>query len=157
MEFEDSKVIETEKDHLWELVSDPEVLATCVPGAKEVNKLSETRYEGVIERGLAGVSVSLDGEVEITELDEPDYLSAEATGEDMKTNSRMDAVAEMDMTETDDGQTTLEYHVDMDFTGRLATLGARIVKRKISSDIDTFFDNIQERAEGESEEVETTS
>lgn len=157
MEFEDTKVIDTDKDHLWELVSDPEVLAMCVPGAKEVNKLSETRYEGVIERGLAGVSLSLEGEVEITELNEPDYLSAEVTGEDTRTNSRMDAVAEMEMSETDVGQTALDYRVDMDFTGRLASLGSRIVKRKISSDIDTFFVNVQERAEDEAEEAESAS
>lgn len=149
MDFEDTIVIDADKAQLWELVSDPEVLVTCVPGAKEVNKLSETHYEGVIERGMAGINVALDGEVEITELDEPDFLAAEATGEDTKTNSRMDAVAEMEMEDAGDGQTSLVYYIDINFTGRLANLGARIVKRKIRSDISTFFDNLQDRAENE--------
>lgn len=147
MEFEDEIAIRTDREHLWELVSDPEVLATCVPGAKEVEQLSETKYRGVIERGVAGVSIALNGEVELVELDPPGHLVAEASGQDPKTNSRMDATAEMTMTESDDGVTTLAYHVDMEFTGRLATLGARIVKRKINSDIGTFFDNIRDRAE----------
>lgn len=155
MEFEDTIVIDAGKGHLWSLVSDPEVLASCVPGAKEVEQLSETKYKGTIERSLAGISLALDGEVEITELNPPDDLSAHATGEDSKTNSRMDAVAEMTMTEADEGGTALDYHVDMDFTGRLATLGARIVKRKIRSDISMFFDNVQELAEqGETAEPE---
>jgi carbon monoxide dehydrogenase subunit G len=34
----------------------------------------------------------------------------------------------------------------MEFTGRLATMGSRILKRKMKSDIDTFFDNIEEEA-----------
>jgi carbon monoxide dehydrogenase subunit G len=59
----------------------------------------------------------------------------------------MDATAEMSMEDNGDGSTTLIYHVDIAFTGRLATLGARIVKRKINSDIGLFFDNLRSRAE----------
>lgn len=147
MEFEDEVTISTDKDHLWELVSDPEVLVNCVPGAKEVEKVSETKYVGTVERGLAGISVSLDGEVEMTELNAPDSLEATVHGEDTRTNSRMDADAEMNMTEVSDDETTLSYYIDMEFTGRLASMGARILKRKVNSDIGTFFDNIKERAE----------
>lgn len=147
MEFEDEVTISTTTEHLWELVSDPEVLVTCVPGAKEVEKISETKYVGVVERGLAGITVSLDGEVEMTELNPPESLEATVTGEDTRTNSRMDAYAEMGMTETGDRESTLHYHIDLDFTGRLASMGARIVKRKINSDIGTFFENIKDRAE----------
>ena len=147
MEFEDTLSIGTQKHRLWDLVSDPEVLASSVPGAKEIEKLSETRYKGTIERGVGGITLNMDGEVEITELNPPDNLSAKATGEDTKTNSRMDATALLEMEEVEEEVTSLSYHVDMEFTGRLATLGARIVKRKISSDIDTFFHNIQELAE----------
>lgn len=147
MEFEDEVTISTDKDRLWELVSDPEVLVNCVPGAKEVEKISKTKYVGTVERGLAGISVSLDGEVEMTELNAPDSLEATVSGEDSRTNSRMDADAEMNMTDAGDGETTLSYYIDMEFTGRLASMGARILKRKVNSDIGTFFDNIKERAE----------
>lgn len=147
MEFEGTRTVETDKEHLWNLVSDPEVLVSSVPGAKEVKKIDETTYEGTIERGISRISIEMDGEVEITELNAPDSLSAEAIGEDQKTGSRMDATAAMEMEHQDASTTTLSYHVDMVFTGRLATLGARVVKRKINSDINEFFDNIQERAE----------
>lgn len=148
MEFEDEVTIETSSDKLWELVSDPEVLVTCVPGAKEVEQISEIKYMGVIERGIAGITLTLDGEVEMTELNAPDNLTAVASGQDSRTNSRMDATASMNMTETDDGNATiLSYHVDMDFTGRLATLGARIVKRKINKDIKLYFDNLKDYAQ----------
>jgi carbon monoxide dehydrogenase subunit G len=147
MEFEDSVTVEASKGYLWELISDPETLVSCVPGAKEVERISETEYSGVIERGLGGITLALNGEVKITEMNAPDNLKAEATGEDKKTNSRLDATAQMQMNATDETQTELEYYIDLDFTGRLASLGARIVKRKISSDIQTYFDNIQSEAE----------
>ena len=83
----------------------------------------------------------------MTELNPPENLVALVEGQDPKTNSRMDATAEMTMEDNGDGSTTLTYYVDVEFTGRLATLGARIVKRKINSDIGLFFDNIRDRAE----------
>lgn len=157
MEFEDELAIDTDKEHLWSLVSDPEVLVECVPGAQEVTRESELEYHGVIERGVAGVTITLDGEVEMTEFDEPDRLSAEARGEDRRSNSRMEATMAMDLESTEDGDvTTISYVIDMDFTGRLASLGARIVKRKINADINTFFDNIKERAESEPPEQYST-
>jgi len=153
MEFEDEITIKADGETIWAMISDPEILVECVPGAKEINRVSEDKYTGVIERGLAGVSVSLDGEVEMTELNPPNNVVAEAVGQDTKTNSRMDAQAEMTITENED-DSTLSYYIDMDFTGRLASLGSRIVKRKISSDIDTYFDNLQEMAEDDGEETD---
>lgn len=149
MEFSGEVEIGASKDRVWELVSDPEVLTECVPGAEEVEQLSEDRYRGTIKRGIAGVNLSLEGEVEMVKLNPPDNLTAEASGEDARTNSRMDATAGMTMTELDAATTELSYEVDMSFTGRLASLGSRIVKRKINSDIKTFFDNVRDRAEDE--------
>lgn len=149
MEFEGQLTVSAGKDELWNLVSDPEILALCVPGASDVEKLSETKYRGTIERSVAGISLNMIGEVEITDLNAPDSLSATATGEDAKTNSQMNATADMTMADHGNDKTELSYHVDMEFTGRLATLGARIVKRKINSDIKTFFSNIKDRAESD--------
>lgn len=149
MEFEGEIEIAADKQRLWDAASDPEVLMTCVPGAREITQVSETKYTGVIERGVAGITLSLSGEAEMTELDPPDRLVAMASGEDSNTNSRMDAEVEMVLSKAGSGGSSLYYAVDLDFTGRLASLGSRIVKRKISSDISTFFDNLQAHVEAE--------
>lgn len=143
MRFEDEIEIEATRDDVWELISDPAVLVNAVPGAKEVEKVSGTEYRGIIERGVAGITIELDGEVELIELDAPTRLVADVNGRDQRTNSRMDATAAMNMDETGE-LTILQYEVDVDFSGRLASLGGRIVKRKINSDIKQFFGNIQE-------------
>ncbi|WP_165875255.1 CoxG family protein [Natrarchaeobius chitinivorans] len=146
MQFQDEVVIETDAETTWELVSDPEVLVESVPGAKEVTRVSDDEYKGTIERGIAGITVALEGEVAMTELNPPSHLTAEASGEDSNTGSRLDADAEMDMTDEGDS-TTLAYEIDMEFTGRLATVGSRLLKRMIRKDINTFFENIKNRAE----------
>jgi carbon monoxide dehydrogenase subunit G len=152
MQFQDEVVIETDAQSTWELVSDPEVLVGAVPGAKDVTRVSDDEYEGSIERGVAGISVTLDGRVVMTELNPPSHLTAEASGEDSNTGSRLDADAEMEM--TDDGDsTTIAYEIDMEFTGRLATVGSRLLKRMIRKDIDTYWSNIKEQAEADEPEA----
>jgi carbon monoxide dehydrogenase subunit G len=147
MLFEDEVQIGTDTETTWELVSDPEVLVSCVPGAEDVERVSDTQYRGTIKRGVAGINIALEGEVLMTELEPPTYLAADANGEDAKTGSRLDADAEMTMSESGPEETTVEYEIEMDFTGRLATLGARMSKRLINRDINTFFDNLKQRAE----------
>lgn len=146
MKFDGEVAIGSDQQTVWETVSDPEVLVTCVPGAEEVERISETHYRGTIKRGIAGVNVKLNGEVEMTELTSPDRMVADVAGEDELTGSIMTADAQMDLSENSDG-TDLAYTMDVEFTGKLATLGSRIMKRKIKSDISTFFNNLKEHAE----------
>lgn len=147
MQFEGEVAIGTDQETLWEIISDPEALVMFVPGAEEVERISETKYRGTIKRGIGGINVELDGEVQIADLDQYDRMVADAKGEDERTGSIMMADAEMELSDAAEG-TLLTYSVDCEFTGKLATVGGRIMKRKIKSDIGTFFDNVKERAEG---------
>lgn len=149
MEYAGEVTMGADAQTLWETVSDPRHLTMCVPGAKEVERISETQYEGVIERTVAGVTIELASEVELTELDPPERVVVNAIGSDARTGSRMEAHAVMTMSENDDGSAILVYEIEMSFSGRLATLGSRIIRRQISSDIDTFFDNVRDVVENQ--------
>lgn len=148
MEFEGEITILADATRVWQLTSDPEVLMSCIPGAKEINQISASEYEGTIERGVGGVLITLVGGAEIVELDPPNRILARASGEDPKTKSRMTATAELELVDGA-GSTTLQYAIEMSFTGRLVSLGSRIVKRQVDSDIGTFFDNLTAHAEND--------
>lgn len=144
MEFEGNREIEADEHHLWELISDPEVLVQCVPGAKEVTQESETRYTGIIERSFAGLSVELDGDVEMQDLVPPDHMTVTASGLDRITKTEMDAEGRLTLEANQDNTTVLNYEVDMEFSGKLP---AHLLKSRIDKDIGRFFDNVQDVAE----------
>lgn len=146
MEFRDTVTVHSTGDELWESISNPQILMKCVPGAREVVKRSETKYEGTVERSVAGLTLTMHGEAEIVELNPPDKVVVEASGEDKKTNSSMTANAEMSI-RTERETSRLIYSVDVELNGRLATIGARILKGRVKSDIDKFFDNLKEEVE----------
>jgi hypothetical protein len=147
LEFADTVEIATDKDALWQFISDPENLAECVPGAEEIERVTRRKYTCEITRGVSHLTVSLSGEFEMVEMNEPDWIVAEGTAFDSTTGSDFDVLAAMEMTELDDGNVALSYSADLGFTGGVATLGSRLLKGVIRSDIETYFDNIRDAVE----------
>lgn len=143
MEYEGSATIPSNRADVWDPITDPEVLISCIMGAQEVTRISERKYEGLIQQSVAGITVSMEGEVEIQDMDRPERLTFFGTGSDSRTGSRMDADVEVHLMEDGD-EMVMDYTVDITFTGKLATLGSRILKRQVKVNVETYFDNLVE-------------
>ncbi|MFB6110239.1 MAG: CoxG family protein [Halodesulfurarchaeum sp.] len=141
MNYEGSVTIPAERGTVWKTVRDPEVLTACVTGAEEIEQVSDREYEGVIRQTVAGVSVEMDGNLQIEEWDAPRWLRFTGVGSDTHTGSRMEVDADVKITDGEDGS-TLSYDVEVTFTGKLASLGSRVLRRQIQSNIDAYFDNL---------------
>jgi hypothetical protein len=135
---------------IFDVTFEPEVLETCIPGADDVERLSETEYSGQVTRGLASITVTMELDVEIVEDDRPETVVISIDGSDNRTNSTADGTVTVTSSEAD-GTTTLAYEADINFTGRLASLGGRLIKRQIKKDLGTFFDNLEAEIEERSE------
>ncbi|MFW6376815.1 MAG: CoxG family protein [archaeon] len=146
LEFSDTVAIAAGKDDLWEFISDAENLAELIPGAESVERHSERRYSFVITRGISHVNVSLEGEFELVEMNEPDWILADGEAFDTTTGSDFDVLAAMEMTETETG-TDLTYSAEMYYSGGVARLGARLLRGVIESDVETYFENIRDAVE----------
>lgn len=132
---------------VFDVTLEPAVLEACIPGADEVEQRSETEYTGQVTRGLASITVTMDLDVEIVEDERPDRVVVSLEGSDNRTNSTAEGTVTV-TTEEVDGRTTVTYEADINFTGRLASLGGRLIKRQIKKDLNTFFDDLSETVEG---------
>ncbi|MFC4549829.1 MULTISPECIES: CoxG family protein [Halorussus] len=146
MEVTGERTIDQTPDRLWDTILDPDTLEQTIPGAQSLEQDGDV-YEGTLERGLAGISIELSATVEVTDEDRPDWIDCDIEGTDNTINSRVDGQAHVEFEEADDGATTLVYETDFDFSGKLASLGSRIIKRKVNKDLDTFFSNLEEHVE----------
>lgn len=148
MDLEGEQAFDAPADVVWETVFRPEVLEACIPGAQSVEKTSETSFEGTVKRGLAAVTVEMELSVEIVEDDRPERVVVELEGSDNRINSSVDGEAEIAIEEAD-GASNLTYVATLNFTGKLASLGARLIKRSMNNDLKTFFSNLEERVAAE--------
>lgn len=143
LEFEDTVVVNATKAEVWESISDPEVLATCVPGAEEIERLSERTYTVEITRGLSSLTISLAGEVELVEMNEPDWIVASGQAYDSRSHSDFEGLAAMEMVETENDEVQISYKANLTFTGGVASIPTRIVDRLIRSDVEEYFENVK--------------
>ncbi|AUX08571.1 carbon monoxide dehydrogenase subunit G-like protein [Halalkaliarchaeum desulfuricum] len=154
LSFDGTVQFGTTKEELWGFVSEPENLVQCVPGADDVEQLSQRRYTFDITRGVSRLTLSVSGEAELVEMHEPDWIVADGNAYDATTGSQFDVVAAMELSETDDGTVDMAYTVDIDLTGGVAGVAGLtdgLVRSIVKSDMETYFENI--RAEVESPEA----
>ena len=143
MEINGERTIDQAPDQLWGTILDGDVLEETLPGAKNLEQDGD-HYEGTLEQGLAGITVTLSVDVDITEKNRPKWLECDINGTDNRINSRVDGNAHVDFEEEDEGKTNLVYETEFNFSGKLASLGSRIIRRKVNNELKTFFSNIED-------------
>lgn len=148
MQFEGEITLNASPEEVWETISDPSALVSCIPGAEDIQRVTDDEYEGTIVQRVAGYDLRIKGSVERVEVNPYESMVAIGKGSDKRAGKWTNAEgrAEMKLNETATG-TNLQYTVDAEISGRLASLGARLLKPKINADIESFFENIQEHIE----------
>ncbi|ACV11407.1 carbon monoxide dehydrogenase subunit G [Halorhabdus utahensis DSM 12940] len=143
MEFADTVELPTTKEQLWSLISDPETLTECVPGADSIERVSERKYELGITRGVASMSLSLTGEAEFVEMNPPEYIVTTGSAFDGKTGSDFEVLAAMEMTDVEDG-VELTYTAEVQYSGGVSTIPKRVLRPIVKRDVDTYFENVSD-------------
>ena len=148
MEISGKQTVSKSPDCLWDILFEEETLEATLPGAQEFKRDGD-RFEGTIQRGLAGISLTLSIDVEITGEAEPEWVECEIEGVDNTINSRVNGKGRVELVEVGDGETELVYELSFDFSGKLASLGSRIIKHQVNNEIDNFFSNLREYVDEE--------
>lgn len=116
----------------------PDVLEACLPGAQRIEAGADDTFEARIERAVASIRLETDLRVEVVRDDRPEGVTLDVEGVDERTSSTIDGTVRIDV-EEDEGESVLSYEADVAFTGRLASLGPRLVQRQLTSDLRAFF------------------
>jgi carbon monoxide dehydrogenase subunit G len=148
MQLKGDVTIKAPRKKVWDFLTDPNQLAQCVPGIESVEEIEKLKkYRGIVSVGLGSVKAKFNGEVDILELDEPNFAKLKAHGK--ATGSAADAISEMRMSDASDNSTFVEWSADINVSGQLASLVSRLmvpVSQKLAS---VFYDEVKKRIEKE--------
>lgn len=139
MKLDGEEVIPAPRDVVWQALNDPAVLKRCIPGCKSITKLSETDMEAVVTVALGPLKVNFTGKVKLSDLDPPNSYRISGTGNGGFAGSATGG-ANVKLESVPEG-TILSYAVDSQVTGKLASMGARLIEpvsRKLAGQ---FFEN----------------
>lgn len=141
--------IRAPRKKVWDFMTDPNQIGQCAPGVEKIEMIEPLkRYRGVVSVGFGAVKARFSGDVEVTELDEPNYAKLKAHGS--ASGSVADATSEMRLSDGPDGSTVLSWIADVAVSGQLASLASRLMVPVSQKLAQVFYDQVKKKIETES-------
>ncbi|MDN8616245.1 CoxG family protein [Variovorax ginsengisoli] len=148
MEIEKTMTVAAPAAQVWQMLLDPQVMGSCVPGMKSIEVVSEVEYIAQIHVKISFINAKFKLRTTIVEQQAPRYLRCEGTGEDASVASSLKQQSELFLAELPDGRTELRMKVKVDMLGRLGTFGLSVMKTKADRMWEEFGQNLVARLEG---------
>ena len=125
MKLEGDYTFNGPRSEVWELVRDPDVLATCLPGTQSLTKIDENCYEGTINIRIGPVSGSFSGRLEVSNEVPPQSCTLTVEGKGAPGYAK--GFGDVELVEQPDNKTLLKYSGEMQIGGKLASVGQRLI------------------------------
>jgi len=147
--------IRAPRKKVWDFMTDPNQIGQCAPGVEKIEMIEPLkRYRGVVSVGFGAVKARFSGEVEVLELDEPNFAKLKAHGS--ASGSVADAVSDMQLSDGPDGSTVLNWTADVTVSGQLASLASRLMVPVSQKLAQVFYDQVKKKIETENTTASST-
>ena len=138
-------------DRVWRFLSDPHLVAPCLPGAELQEAVDEKTFRGAIKLKLGPFSSQFKGEVVIEQKDDAGHeIRMVGRGKDAKGTGSASMTITGRLTALADGGTRMESTSDLVISGKIAQFGSRMIEDVSKSMFDKFTENFTARIRAES-------
>ena len=138
MRFEGSTEINAPRDEVWAYVTDPNQVGQCGPGVESIEVIDDTHFKATAKVGIGFISARFNVNMEFAELTAPDAAIIKAHGQ--APGSAVDADASMRLSDGANGGTVMDWSADVNISGTLASVGARLIEGTANKMIGQTFD-----------------
>lgn len=139
-------VLPADRERVWQMLNDPEVLRTCIPGCETFEPDGENAFRAVARVKIGPVNARFKGKVSLTDIDAPNSYKIGGEGEGGVAGfARGGAAVRLEPAE---GSTRLIYDVEATVGGKIAQLGSRLVNSVAKKNADAFFAKFAEAVGG---------
>ncbi len=153
MKIEGEYIFNGPREDVWELVRDPDVLVTALPGAKDLNQVGENEYEGEMNVRIGPVAGFFSGRIVVSDEVPPESYTLSVEGKGNPGFAK--GTGRVQLIEQGDGTTLMRYEGEMQIGGRLAGVGQRLIdtasKSMIRQGLETLNQALQARVAARSE------
>ena len=144
------------REKVWELVRDPEVLATALPGTQSLTPVSENEYEGEMHVRVGPVAGVFSGRVVASDEVPPESYTLSVEGKGAPGFAK--GTGHVQLIDQGDGTTLMKYEGEMQIGGRIASVGQRLMdsasRSMIRQGLETLNKALETRVAEGQEEVE---
>ena len=130
-------------------MQDVQLVSSFLPLLSELKEIEPLKsYEAVLEDRVGPFKLRADLSIEITIDHDSLKFSVEARGEDRQVRSAIRISAEMSFATNSENRTVLSISGTHEISGKVATLGASVIKSKATKLVHEFENQVQKHFEG---------
>lgn len=122
---------------VWELLNDPAVLKSCIPGCESLERTGDNGFAAVVKTKIGPVSATFKGKVELSDIVPLVGYTIKGEGEGGVAGFAKGG-AKVSLADAPGG-TLLKYDVEAHVGGKMAQLGARLIDGVAKGMADKFF------------------
>lgn len=144
MELKDTFTVDVPPERLWEVLTDVERIAPCVPGF-ELEEVDEPDYRGRMKIKVGAIQMSYDATITFAERDDAARRAVlKVKGKERRGPGAVDATTTASLS-GENGKTTAEMVTEVQVTGRIAQFGRGIISDVSSRLTEKFVDNLEQQ------------
>jgi uncharacterized protein len=113
------------RQDVWEIILDPEVLATALPGTKSLDKVGENEYQGEMNVRVGPVVGLFSGRLVVSNEVPPESFTMTVDGRGSP--GFINGTGNVVLNDQGDGTTLMRYEGEVNIGGKLASVGQRLL------------------------------
>lgn len=131
MKLEGTYTFDAPRDVVWETLMDPDALGKAVPGGEKLEKIGENQYEAALNVRVGPVNGKFDGNIELSEINEPDSYHMSVSGQGNA--GFLNGEGDVSLSDGEDGTTLMSYTGEAQVGGKIAGVGQRLIDSSAKS------------------------
>ena len=143
MEFSGTQTIAVPIEKVWDYLVDVNKVAACAPGFQSLEELGDEHWKAVVAVGIGAVKAKFTLDVTRPEMKEPELMIVKAHGK--APGSAVDLLGDMQLIALDEGQTQMDWKANVNVSGTIASVGARLLNGVAQKLTGQFFDCLKTR------------
>ena len=144
MELKSDFEVSVGVDRAWEVLTNPELIAPCLPGAR-LDEVEGDEFRGAVKVKVGPISAEYRGKATMVELNRDDLrIVIRAEGRDTRGagNAAADITALMEA--ASENSTKVEVTIDLKISGKVAQFGRGVLGDVSAKLMGKFVDNLEE-------------
>jgi len=150
MKVTGSATLHAPREKVWDALNDPAVLVRTIPGCQQLEEVGPDRYRMTITAGVASIKGTYQGDVALTDQEQPGSFTLKASGAGAP--GTVSADVKVTLAEAD-GETRLDYDADAIVGGVVGGVGQRVLSGVAKKTAGEFFQAVDDVLTGKAPTV----
>jgi carbon monoxide dehydrogenase subunit G len=145
LHFEGTFTVKAPIKRVFATVLDPRQISECMPDLQRLDVKSPEEFTAVVRAGISFIKGDFTMNFRVVEKKPPSHAKLVSRGSGI--GSVVDLDTSLDLSESGDGQTTMNWKADAKVGGRIASVGQRLLNGQAEKIIKELFGCLQRKLE----------